>query len=181
MILTVDEFRVLTDTDESDARLEARLAALEELIRGYTNNNFQARAFRAEAEAHGHTLTVSVQGLFRAGDTLQITGSKLNAGLVYVTAKEGNDLTVREALYDESGVTVTKVVYPEAVRQGAAALLNWQLERAGKEGVQSESLSRHSVTYLGMDGDNAVMGFPRPMLGFLRPYMRAQFGQGVDV
>ena len=31
-----------------------------------------------------------------------------------------------------------------------------------------------------MDGDNSIMGYPRSLLGFLAPYMRARFGQGVQ-
>jgi len=30
-------------------------------------------------------------------------------------------------------------------------------------------------TYINMDGDNSVMGYPRSLLGFLKPYMKARF------
>ncbi len=30
-------------------------------------------------------------------------------------------------------------------------------------------------TYFNMDGDNSVMGYPRSLLGFLKPYMKARF------
>ena len=167
MIMTVAEFRQVADTDATDQALEARLLALELLIRAYTNNNFQVRAFRSAADAvsTGKTLLVEPSGLFRANDTLQITGT----------------VTVKEDLYDESDITVTKVVYPADVKQGAASMLKWQLESGDKAGVQSETISRHSVTYYNMDGDNSIMGYPRSLLGFLAPYMRARFGQGVGV
>ena len=52
MIMTVAELRQFVTTDGIDpALLEARLQALELLIRGYTNNNFQKRPFRAVAVA----------------------------------------------------------------------------------------------------------------------------------
>lgn len=47
--------------------------------------------------------------------------------------------------------------------------------------IQSETISRHSVTYFNMEGDNSSMGFPKSLLGFLKPYMKARFGQGLSV
>ena len=49
MIMTVAELRQYVTTDDVDQVLEAKLQALELLIRAYTNNNFQQRAFRAVA------------------------------------------------------------------------------------------------------------------------------------
>ena len=46
MIMTVVELRRYVETEEDDKILEARLQTLELLIRAYTNNNFQVRAFR---------------------------------------------------------------------------------------------------------------------------------------
>ena len=51
MIMTVTELKQYVTTDISNKVLEARLQALELLVRGYTNNNFQKRAFRAVAVA----------------------------------------------------------------------------------------------------------------------------------
>lgn len=183
MMMTVAELRQVVNTEETDQALEARLLALELLIRAYTNNNFQARAFRTAAAAvsTGKILLVETGGLFKAGDTLQITDSALNAGLVNVRTSSGRTVTVKEELYDEAGITVTKVVYPEDVKRGAAAMLKWQLDKGDKAGVQSETLSRHSVTYYNMDGDNSIMGYPSSLRGFLTPYMQARFGQGAGV
>lgn len=184
MIMTVAELRQYITTEETDQALEAKLLALELLIRSYTNNNFQARAFRAVADAAetGKTLSL-VPGVnrFKAGDTLQVTDSALNAGLVNVQTSNGNTVTVKEELYDESAVTVTKVVYPADIKLGVARMLQWQLDNGDKVGVQSETISRHSVTYFSMDGDNSIMGFPKALTGFLKPHMKARFGQGLSV
>ena len=51
MIMTAAELRQFVTTNETDQALEARLRALELLIRAYTNNNFQKRAFRSAAAA----------------------------------------------------------------------------------------------------------------------------------
>lgn len=183
MIMTVTELKQFVTTDVSNNVLEARLQALELLIRAYTNNNFQKRAFRAVAVAvaDGNQLLVPGSTPFRAGDTLEITESELNAGLVTVSAVSNGSITVAEELYDESGVVLTKVVYPADVKQGVARMLQWQLDNGDKVGVQSETISRHSVTYFNMDGDNSTMGFPKSLLGFLKPYMKARFGQGLSV
>lgn len=182
MIMTVDELRQFVTTDEADQALEARLQALELLIRAYTNNNFQKRAFRSVAVAMaGHNLLVQGANPFKTGDTLQITESELNDGLVTVSTSSNDAITVNEELYDESGVVITKVVYPADVKLGVANMLKWQLENGDKVGVASETISRHSVTYFDMAGDNSTMGFPKSVLGFLRPYKRARFGQGLRV
>ena len=183
MILTVAELRRFVDTEEEDQVLEAKLQALELSIRAYTNNNFQVRAFRAVAAAvSDHELICKEPVPFREGDTLQITDSELmpNA-LVTVQAVEGGTVTVLEDVFDESGVVVTKVKYPTDVKMGVVNLMKWELNNRDKVGVSSETISRHSVTYFDMNGDNSSMGFPASLLGFLKPYKRAVFGQGLRV
>ena len=91
MIMTVAELRQFVTTEETDQGLEARLQALELLIRGYTNNNFQKRPFRAVAVAvaDGNRLLCAATPPFKAGDTLEISEAELNPGLVTVTAVDG--------------------------------------------------------------------------------------------
>lgn len=182
MLLTIAELRRFVETDEEDQVLEAKLQALELMIRAYTNNNFQARAFRAVAVSlsEDNTLLVNTVVPFAVGDTLQISGSDLQDGaLVTVSAIEDGTIYVNEDLLDESGVVITKVKYPMDVKMGAVNLLKWELNNRDKVGVASETISRHSVTYFNMDGDNSIMGYPRSLLGFLKPHKKARFGQGV--
>lgn len=184
MILTVEEFRRYVQTDEDDQVLEAKLQALELLIRAYTNNNFQVRAFRAVAVASAAptSLLFNATVPFATGDTLQITESELMPGsLVTVVAVNDGSVEVAEDLFDESGVVVTKVKYPMDVKMGVVNLMKWELDNRDKVGVASETISRHSVTYFNMDGDNSVMGYPKSLLGFLRPYMKARFGRGIRI
>ena len=181
MVMTVAELRQFIDTDIEDQALEARLQALELLVRAYTNNNFQVRAFRSVAVAmSGGSLMCNGMVPFRVGDTVQISESELMPDmLATVTAVEGNTVTVAEDLYDESGVVITKVKYPHDVKMGVVNLLKWELDNREKVGVASETISRHSVTYFNMDGDNSTMGFPKALMGFLKPYMKARFGRGI--
>ncbi|MEE1009479.1 MAG: hypothetical protein UH963_10115 [Agathobacter sp.] len=81
---------------------------------------------------------------FKVGDTVQVTESDLNEGLY--TVKEST-FTVNEDVVDEKDVLVTKVVYPMDVKMGVVNMLKWDLENRDKVGIQSETVSRHSVTY----------------------------------
>lgn len=184
MIMTVSEFRKYVDTEETDQALEAKLQALELLIRAYTNNNFQLRALRAVAVAvsNDNTLLINTPIPFKVGDTLQITDSDLLPDkLVTITAIDDGVITVAEELYDEGGVVITKVQYPYDVKMGVVNLMQWELNNRDKVGVASETISRHSVTYFDMNGDNSLMGYPKSLLGFLKPYMKARFGRGIRV
>ena len=69
--------------------------------------------------------------------------------------------------------------YPANVKMGVVNLVKWELDCRDKVGIASETISRHSVTYFDMNGDNSLMGYPKALLGFLRPFKRARFGQGV--
>ena len=122
MILTVEELRKFVTTDETDEVLTLWLEATEQMIRGYTNNNFHK----------------------------------------YM----GKD-----------GVTD----YPADVKMGVVNLAKWELKNRAKTGVQSESISRHTVTYYNMDKDNTELSYPASMMGFLKPYMKARFGQGLSL
>lgn len=178
MLLTVAELRRFVDTEEDDQTLEIKLQALELLIRGHTNNNFQAKAYRvvASAVSMDNAFIASRNIPFRVGDTLEITGSELMPNyLVTVASVAGNVVKVNEDIVDESSVIITKVVYPMDVKMGAIGLMKWEAGFKDKIGLASESISRHSVTYSDMSKENTLNGFPRVLLGFLRPYIKARF------
>ena len=112
---------------------------------------------------------------FDVDDTVQISESRYNSGLHVVTAVEGDTtITVDNNIKDEESVLVTKVEYPADVVACCVNLLEWELNNRGKVGVQSETLSRHSVTYFNMDGANQIMGYPASLLGCLKPYRKAR-------
>lgn len=180
MILTAQELRRYMDTDEEDQALEARLSALELLIRSYTHNNFQQRAVRRMADIFGNSIIMDALQPFHVGDTVQITSSDYNDGLYTVEEENDSFIIVNGLAHDEDDVMVTKIVYPLDIKMGVVNLMKWELERRDKVGVSSETISRHSVTYESMTDDNSIMGYPKSLMGFLRPYMRARFGQGVN-
>ena len=184
MILTVSELKQYITTDETDQVLEAKLQALELLIRAYTNNNFQIRAFRAVAVAVAaeNKLLFNSPVPFKVGDTLQLTESEfMQDELVTVVGVDDTSITVSGELSDESGLVVTRVKYPMDVKMGVVNLMKWELDNREKVGVASESISRHSVTYVDQTGDNTIMGYPVALMGFLKPYRKARFGRGIRV
>lgn len=73
--------------------------------------------------------------------------------------------------------------YPMDIKMGVVNLFKWEQKGRAKVsmGIQSETISRHSVTYTPIDGDNAEMGYPKQLLGFLQPYMKARFGRGLEL
>ena len=186
MLMTVEELKKYINTDETDEMLAAKLKALELTIRKYTNNNFMVRGIRTAADAFNKTFTCKTVDNFKVGDTVQVSMSDFMDGLLCTIAKiEGNTITVNEDIYHEDDVLVTKVEYPEDVKMGAANILKWQLRNeAAASGdksampVQSESISRHSVTYAqdSTEADlDADFGVPKKHIAFLKAYHKARF------
>jgi len=178
MILTVEEVRRFVTTDESDTGLEVRLQALESFIRKATNNNFMDLYSRCKVDIVNGTAQARTFHTFDEGDTVQITDALFNRGLYTVSAVDGNSFSLAERVQDEPGVTVTRVKYPAEVKMGVVELLKWDMTNREKVGIQSETISRHSVTYAATDG-NGIGGYPKALTAFLLPYRRAYFGQGV--
>lgn len=174
MIISVEELKKRITTDKPDEVLEEMLAGIETAIRNHTNNNFQHRGFQTVGTIEDGKLYLDA-ALFKAGDTIEISESYYNAGLYVVPEDAEGDVIALPGALDETDVFVTKVVYPPDVKNGAVNMLKWELENRSKVGVQSETLSRHSVTYYNMDGENSVMGYPKSVLGFLKPYHKARF------
>lgn len=175
MIISVDELLALPEfSGQSEQLLTNKLSALEELIRSYTNNNFQNRAIRFE----GASVFDRVYGnspFLKVGDTVQITQSQVNDGL-YTVAEVTDEYTrLDREIFAVSKNLVTKVEYPALIKSGVIDLMKWEITNRSKVGIQQETISRHSVTYFNMDGDNSKMGYPKSLLGFLKPYMKARF------
>lgn len=174
MIISVESLKKHIETSLPDEVLEAKLEALELLIRKHTNNNFQNRGIRFNCPVMTTKLYLSTP-LLKVGDTVQISESIYSNGIYVIKAVENGFMELDKALIDESDVLVTKVEYPMDVVFGAVNLMKWELENRDKVGIQSETISRHSVTYFNMGGDNSSMGYPKSLLGFLVPYKKAWF------
>lgn len=176
MIISVERIKELVDLNGwTDAKIEMKLMAIEQTIRSYTNNNFQQRGIRREADIIGGQFIVDALTPFNVGDTVQVTASDLNEGLYTVASVDDSTFTVEEEVKDEGDVLVTKVKYPDDVLACAVNLMEWEAHNRGKVGIQSETLSRHSVTYFSQDASNQVMGYPASLLGCLKAYKKVRF------
>ena len=175
MIVSVDKVMKLPEfVGQTESVIAEKLDAVELLIRAYTNNNFQNRYVRFTAASLGNRL-FGTSDFLKVGDTVQISQSKVNDGLYAITEIGDDFIRVNKDLYRYSDNLVTKVEYPADVRSGVVDLLKWEIANRSKAGIQSETLSRHSVTYFNQDANNQVMGYPVALLGFLKPYIKARF------
>ena len=174
MIISVKDLKSkLNINNVTDEVLQDKLEALEYLIRKYTNNNFQVRNVRFKC----NIINGDIEGssiLLNKDDTIEINKSKFNDGIYNITDINENTI-LNEKLIDENDVLVTKVKYPKDIVVGVVNLIEWDLNNRNKIGIASETISRHSVTYFNMDGDNSLMGYPKALFGFLEPYKKARF------
>lgn len=175
MIAEVEELAQMMEFRDVPVRtLERKLKALEDLIRAYTNNNFQNRKIRFAAPSS--TILLGYTPMLSVGDTVQINES-INDGLYVIRDinKDNQTITLNKPIHESCHNLVTKVEYPDAIIDGVINLMIWEVQNRDKVGVQSETLSRHSVTYFAQDANNQLMGYPISLLGFLKPYNRARF------
>ena len=173
MIISVEKAKELVSFPGwTDEKIRMKLLAVEQTIRAYTNNNFQNRDVRIRADiAAGVFLSESLIP-FSVGDTVQISESRFNKGLFTVLETEDTAFMVNEETRDEESVLVTKIEYPADVVNCCVDLMEWSVNFAGKVGIKSETLSRHSVTY--EDSATMFMGYPTALMGCLKPCRKAR-------
>ena len=68
-----------------------------------------------------------------------------------------------------------EIVWPMSVKMGVINLLKWEKDNRDRIGVASETISRHAVTYTGVDAATSVGGYPAALMGFIDPYRKARF------
>lgn len=176
MIISVEKAKALIDFNGwTDEKIEMKLKAIEQTIRAYTNNNFQDRGCRVQGCIKAGVILSASPLPFEDGDTVQISESRYNNGIYTVSGAVASKIFVSESIKDENNVLVTKVVYPADVVDCCVNLLEWEKQNRAKVGIQSETLSRHSVTYFNMGADDQVMGYPASLLGCLKAYRKARF------
>ncbi|MBR7161480.1 MAG: hypothetical protein IKD07_03605 [Clostridia bacterium] len=176
MIISIEKAKSLVDLDGwDDEKIEMKLSAIEQAIRSYTNNRFHVLTVRSHCSIENGYICGLVYG-FKIGDTVQISQSQYNDGLYVVESidEANNRLSVGD-LTDEPFVLATKVAYPADVVAVAVNMLEWEKKNREKVGIQSETLSRHFVTYFNMGAADQVMGYPSSLLGGLKPYRKVRF------
>lgn len=183
MIITVEKLKQYITTDKTDEVLEAMLQALEVAIRKYTNNNFQNRGVRFTSSTN--EIRTQFAQYLKIGDTLQVSESAINNGLYTIKTIVGDILGLNEPIYSEYEALFTKVEYPADIQMGVVGIMRWKLKNEdqnynpeAEKNIQSESISRHSVTYAKDTTEediDAEFGVPRKYTLFLKMYKKARF------
>lgn len=183
MILSVEELKISVQTDLPHEELEAMLLALESEIRQYTNNNFQQTGIRFKANTD--LIQTSWATFLKEGDTLQVSQSLVNNGLYTIKSINGQILNLNEPIYPEPDVVFTKVQYPADVKRGVIEIMRWKLKNENQnynpeaeKDIQSETISRHSVTYAKDTTESDIdqeLGVPKKYCAFLKNYEKARF------
>lgn len=176
MLISVSDLKALYPEFDniSDELLQRKLMSIEIAIRQYTHNNFQNRLVRCECSSVLNELEGELSPFFMVGDTIQISESVANNGLCVIEDIQDNILTVDRRLFTESHNLVTKIEYPIDLVDGAIGVLKWDVFEKDKINVASESISRHSVSYVQYDAGNTVNGYPTVLFGFCSKYMKAR-------
>lgn len=175
MIISVEKIKNQVDCGEMpDEVIKTRLNAIESVIRAFTNNTFQNRHIRFNVPSGEGNVLNGGSPFIKAGDTVQISQSKVNDGLYTVSEATEGITVVEEDLYQVLYNLVTKVEYPPDVVQCAVDLFKWQIEFGEKIGIKSESetLSRHSVSVTYEDSSGLYMGYPVGILKGLSLYKK---------
>ena len=154
--------------------LTRKLSVIENAIRKHTNNNFQNRLIRFSASVDNGIIK-GTSPYIKSLDTIEISEG-INKG-IYTVINIENGIETIEPLYDYPMQQITKVEYPIEIVEGAIDLLDWELIQKGKEksGIASETISRHSVSYVQRTNDNTINGYPVELFNFCKEYKKARF------
>ena len=176
MIISVEKAREFVEFPEAwtDEKIELKLKSIEQTIGKYTNNNFQDKDYRSTADIIGGFFVVEALNPFVVGDAVMISYGK-NKGVFTVSEADDTNFSVEEDVVDDSNLIVTKVVYPADIVDCCVSLLEWEIKYRDKVGIQSETLSRHSVTYVQQTDVNTVNGYPVSLMNGLNLYKKARF------
>lgn len=153
-----------------------RLNALESYIVAHTHNNFvnKRKSFHAKSE-NGKLLSAPS---FVTGKTTVCISNSINKGMWTVKAidRTANTIEFTEYLADAEDNKAGVVEYPPTIVNGAFNLLVWNLKHDyTKDGIKSETISRHTVTYFDTNNGDKYMNYPSTMFDFLKPYYKARF------
>lgn len=171
MLMAVSDLRKLIDTDEDDLKLMMRLNGVEQSIRAYTNNNFVKLNTVQKMHIENGILRTE-NDVFRVDDTVEFFHTEYSDGLYVIVEKlESCTYRVSPECMDCVG-TVGLVKYPDDVLMGALSMITYDIASVGREDVASESISRHSVSYVTHGASNTIMGYPIKLTSFLKPYRK---------
>lgn len=181
MIATVSEVKALLQitTTAKDDVITALLPTIDRFILDWTKNQFKQIKVRMESSfiSFSELVTISdsdalfIECKFTPGTQIVVEGSLYNDGVYEISSLTAGSLTLAtgSGLIDEAAgecITITMVNYPKSLKLDIAQMVAYAMNKAGKEGIQSESLGDYSVTF--MDATS----YPLSILNRLKPYRK---------
>jgi hypothetical protein len=184
-------------TASQDEQLDMLIPVLEDDIRQYCNNGFRDDNVYISSGLISFTHNTSsadtinidigtngvgfVNSQFKAGQTVQVQGSYNNDGFFDVETVSSTVMTLfvranrpyYQALVTEAyntfprNILINKVVYPVALKNVMAQMMTYKLA-SHDYGVQSETVSRYSVTY----NQDYANGYPKSIMNSLNRWRR---------
>jgi hypothetical protein len=198
MIATKQEIKTLLNLTSmaQEEQLDQLIPVIEDDIRQYCNNGFQDRhvfissGLISFTSPDTITIDIATNGVgfvasqFKDGQTVQVQGSFNNNGFFDVETVTSTVMTLyaqAKRPYFQTLVTegytvyprnifIEKVVYPPALKNIMAQMINYKLA-SHDYGVQSETVSRYSVTY----NTEYANGYPKTIMSSLNRWRRPIF------
>lgn len=175
MILTLSEAQAV---DKDITQLE--LDAYENTVRELTNNKFHHKFIQ------NHNLAFTSDSIiasgevigYQEGDTIEVINTKYNNGLWIVVEVVDNHIlkvdTDDKELFESTDkqAIVFKVEYPTDIKLGLLDVIKYKSKMANKVGIKSESISRKSVTYQDVSGQDNIEGIPSSYWSFIKKHRR---------
>ena len=113
-------------------------------------------------------LRALVPGLTASDDALTLWLEGVEAGIKGQTNNDFNRFRGPDG----------EIVWPADIKLGVLNMARYDFgggREVANNGIASETISRHSVSYAQPTGSDSIGGYPAAMMGFLRPYERARF------
>ena len=183
-IATKSEVKALlgiTNTSK-DAQIDALLPAVDQFARAYLNNEFKNMKVRMSSSeiSFANPVTINDAGgdftenKFIAGLVIVVEGSLYNDGVYKIASMTASALTleVGAELINESAeetVSITMVAYPRSLKLDVALMVSYAIQKANKEGIQSESLGDYSITF------TAAEAYPKSILDRLKTHRKLRW------
>ncbi len=164
MIIKLNEAKQLLQISQTDKTkddvIEALIKPVQDFIINYCNNFFEKNdvwiSGNYEFVANDKTVLCPDETfedvVFARGMDILVEGSLNNDNIYEIKAIESGKITLKlnddEPIYNEEGYfTITRVIFPKALKRTAAKLISFDMNKKISEGLTSESIGDYSAGF----------------------------------